>query len=125
MGRYSKLSKASGPRRALLRGLVTELLDHERIFTTKTRAKEVQSVAEKMISLARRGDLAARRAAAAYLLDVGEETSNRPGKKNRVLKKLFTVLGPRYQDQSGGYTRVTEVGARRGDAAPMAILELV
>lgn len=97
----------------MLRNLVTSLLDHERITTTLPRAKNAARIAEKMISLGRRGDLHARRQAMAYMLD------------EDVVKKLFDVLGPRYADRNGGYTRVLKLGHRQGDGAPMAIVELV
>jgi large subunit ribosomal protein L17 len=93
--------------------MVTSLFNHERIETTETRAKEAARVAEKMVTLAKRGDLHARRQVSAYLLD---ET---------VAKKLFTEIAPRFTDRQGGYTRIIKMEPRRGDAAPMAILELV
>jgi large subunit ribosomal protein L17 len=97
----------------MMRNLVTSLLREERIQTTVTRAREVNRVAEHMITLGKRGDLSARRQALAYILD------------EDVVTKLFTTLGPRYQERTGGYTRVLRTGFRHGDAAPMAILELV
>lgn len=109
----AKLGRTMAPRRALLRNMVTSLLAQERIETTEAKAREVQAVAEKMITLAKRGDLHARRQAASYLFD------------EDVVKKLFDTLGPRYAGRSGGYTRVLKTGTRRGDAAPMAVLELV
>lgn len=109
----SKLSRPSDQRRALLRNLVTSLLEHERVTTTVTRAKNVARIADKMITLAKRGDLHARRQALAYLLD------------EDVVTKLFDVLGPRYADRNGGYTQVFKLGFRRGDGAPMAIVQLV
>jgi large subunit ribosomal protein L17 len=93
--------------------MVTSLFASERIETTEAKAKQVQSIAEKLITLAKRGDLHARRQAAAYL--TSEDT----------LKKLFDVIGPRYAERAGGYTRVIKVGNRKGDAAPMALLELI
>lgn len=113
MGEFRKLGRPADQRRALLRNLVTSLLDHERVTTTVTRAKEARVEAEHMITLAKRGDLHARRQAAAYLLD------------EDVLKKLFDQIGPRYADRQGGYTRIVRTGFRQGDAAPMAIIELV
>lgn len=109
----SRLSRPSHQRRALLRNLVTSLLDAERVTTTVPRAKNAARIAEKMITLAKRGDLHARRQAAAYLLN------------EDVVKKLFDVLGPRYAERKGGYTRVLKLGQRRGDGAPMAVVELV
>ncbi|AUW92966.1 MAG: 50S ribosomal protein L17 [Sulfobacillus thermosulfidooxidans] len=112
-GMHRKLGRIGGHRRAMLRNLVTSTLREERIETTVTRAKEVNRVVEHMITLAKRGDLAARRQALAYVLD------------EDVVTKLFTSIGPRYSTRSGGYTRIMRTGFRRGDAAPMAILELV
>ncbi|WP_027718568.1 50S ribosomal protein L17 [Desulfovirgula thermocuniculi] len=110
---YRKLGRDTGHRRAMLRNLVTSLLRENRIQTTESRAKEVRSIADKMITLAKRGDLAARRQALAYIYD------------EQVVRKLFNEIGPRYADRQGGYTRIIRVGYRRGDAAPMVILELV
>jgi large subunit ribosomal protein L17 len=101
------------PRRAMLRNMTTSLLKEERIETTLTRAKEVQRLADKMISLGKRGDLHAKRQALGYLLD------------ESVVKKLFDQVAPRYQDRSGGYTRILKTGFRRGDSAPMVIIEFV
>jgi len=109
----SKLSRPSDQRRALLRNLVTSLLEHEEVETTLSRAKNAARMAEKMITLAKRGDLHARRQALGYLLD------------EDVVKKLFDVLGPRFADRNGGYTRVLKTGYRKGDGAPMAIVQLV
>lgn len=97
----------------MLRNLVTSTLREERIETTVTRAKEVNRVVERMISLGKRGDLAARRQALAYIWD------------EDVVTKLFTNIAPRYTERQGGYTRIMRTGYRRGDSAPMAILELV
>jgi large subunit ribosomal protein L17 len=97
----------------MLRNLVTSLIKENRIQTTETRAKEVKSIADKMVTLAKKGDLAARRQALAYIYD------------EEVVRKLFDSVGPKYTDRQGGYTRIVKVGHRRGDAAPMVILELV
>jgi len=97
----------------MLRNLVTSLFRDERINTTEARAKEVRSIAEKMVSIAKRGDLAARRQALAYIYE------------EAVVKKLFDTIAPRYTDRQGGYTRIIKTGYRRGDAAQMVILELV
>jgi large subunit ribosomal protein L17 len=97
----------------MMRNLVTSTLREERIVTTVTRAKEVNRVVEHMISLGKRGDLSARRQALAYIWD------------EDVVTKLFTTIAPRYVDRTGGYTRIMRTGYRRGDSAPMAILELV
>ncbi|HAG10580.1 MAG TPA: 50S ribosomal protein L17 [Desulfotomaculum sp.] len=110
---YRKLGRNTGHRKAMLRNLVTSLLLNNRIVTTETRAKEVNSLAEKMITLAKSGELSARRQALSYLYS---ET---------VVRKLFTDLGSRYSERQGGYTRILKLGYRRGDAAPLVVLELV
>ncbi|PKM80250.1 MAG: 50S ribosomal protein L17 [Firmicutes bacterium HGW-Firmicutes-13] len=110
---YRKFGRKSAPRRAMLRNLVTSLFLAERIETTEAKAKTVKRIAEKMITLAKRGDLHARRQALSFLLN------------EDAVYKLFTDIGPKYEDRPGGYTRVLKKGPRRGDAAPMAILELV
>lgn len=108
-----KLGRPTDQRRAMLRNLVTSLLRTGKIETTVTRAKETKRMADKMITLAKRGDLHARRQVLAYVYD------------EDVVKKLFDEIGPKYQERNGGYTRVLKVGPRRGDGAEMAILELV
>ena len=108
-----KLGKTSEQRRALLRQLVTDLLANGKIETTFYRAKEVQPVVEKMITLGKKGGLANYRRALAYIT------------KEDVAKKLFDEIAPKYAERNGGYTRVTRTGARRGDAAEMAVIELV
>ncbi len=110
---YRKLGKRSDQRKALLRQLTTDLLEHGRIKTTVTRAKEVRPLAEKMISLAKQNDLAAYRQALAFL------------SKEDVAKQLFDQIGPKYAERTGGYTRIVRIGFRRGDAAEIAYLELV
>jgi large subunit ribosomal protein L17 len=110
---YQKLSRKSGPRRALLRNQVTSLLQAGKIETTGAKARAVRPLAEKMITLAKRGDLHARRQALSFLMD---ET---------VVKNLFDRIGPRFEAREGGYTRVIPLGPRRGDGAPMVIVELV
>lgn len=110
---YRKLGRTTGHRRAMLRSLVTSLLRHNRIRTTEARAKEVRSIAERMITLAKQGDLAARRQALAYIWD------------EDVVRKLFSVIAPKYAFRHGGYTRMVRIGPRRGDAAQLVILELV
>ena len=97
----------------MLRNLVTSLFRDERINTTEARAREVKSIAEKLVTTAKQGDLAARRQALAYIYE------------EKVVKKLFSEIAPKYADRPGGYTRVVRVGRRRGDAAEMVILELV
>lgn len=110
---YQRLGLTTGHRKAVLRNLVTSLIKEDRIKTTEARAKEVKSIAEKMVTLAKKGDLAARRQAVAYIYD------------EAVVKKLFDSVGPKYVDRQGGYTRIIRTGYRRGDAASMVILELV
>ena len=108
-----KLGRRSEHRTAMLRNIVTSLLDMERIVTTVPKAKEVRRVAEQMITLGKRGDLHARRQAMAYI------------RSKEVVAKLFDQLSSQYADRQGGYTRIIRTGFRAGDAAPMAILELV
>ena len=108
-----KLGKTSTQRKALLRQQVTDLLENGKMETTFYRAKEVQPVVEKMITLGKKGDLAAYRKALSFIT------------KEDVVQKLFKEIAPKYADRNGGYTRVTRTGARRGDAAEMAVIELV
>ena len=108
-----KLGKTSAQRKALLRQQVTDLLEHGKMETTFYRAKEVQPVVEKMITLGKKGNLAAYRKALAFIT------------KEDVANKLFKEIAPKYADRNGGYTRVTRTGERRGDAAEMAVIELV
>lgn len=110
---YRKLGKNMGHRRAMLRNLATSLLKHERIQTTEARAKELNAIAEKMITLGKQGDLAARRNAMEYLME------------EDVVTKLFETIAPKYADRQGGYTRIMKVGFRRGDAAELVLIELV
>ena len=108
-----KLNLSTDQRMALLRNLVTSFLENGRIETTVTRAKEAQSLAEKMITLGKANTLHSRRQALEFIT------------KEDVVTKLFAEIAPKYADRNGGYTRVIKTGPRRGDAAPMAILELV
>ena len=108
-----KLGRTSDQRKAMLRQLTTDLLENGKLETTFYRAKEVQPVVEKMITLGKKGDLAAYRRALAYIT------------KEDVANKLFKEIAPKYADRNGGYTRVTRIGPRRGDAAEMAVIELV
>lgn len=108
-----RLGRTTSHRRAMVRNMVTSLFEHERIFTTTPKAKEVRRVADKMMTLAKRGDLHARRQALAFMQDKG------------VVAKLFDSLKDDYMDRNGGYTRIIQTGQRIGDAAQMAILELV
>ncbi len=113
MATYRKLGMVSSHRNLVLRNMTTDLLKHGRITTTETRAKELKRMADKMITLGKRGDLHARRQALAYILD---ET---------VVKNLFDEIAPKYAERNGGYSRIIKTMPRRGDAAPMAIIELV
>jgi len=108
-----KLGRPTDHRRAMLRGLVTNLLKYGRIETTLTRAKETRSLAEKMITLGKQNTLHSRRQALAFITE------------EDVVKKLFDEIAPKFSDRQGGYTRVIKTGVRRGDCAPMAIIELV
>lgn len=113
MAKKRKLGRATAHRMAMLRALVTFLLENGRIETTVTRAKEVRPLAEKMITLAKVDDLHNKRMAMAFIT------------KKDVVRKLFGEIAPSYEGQNGGYTRITKLGPRRGDAAEMAIIELV
>ena len=108
-----KLGRTSAHRKSLFRNMVTSLLDHEQIQTTDAKAKELRGVAEKMITLGKRGTLHARRQALQTI------------RSKDVTAKLFSELADRYRERPGGYTRVIKLGQRAGDAAPMAIIELV
>ena len=110
---YRKFGRHSSARKAMLRDVVTALLDKERIETTVAKAKEVSGLADQMITLAKRGDLHARRQALAFM------------SSEEVVRKLFDTIAPKYKERQGGYTRVLKLGPRQGDAAMMAILELV
>ncbi len=113
MAGYRKLGRPTAHRNLMLRNLVTSLLKDGRIETTVTRAKETRKLAEKMITLAKRGDLHARRQVLSFVTD------------KEVVKVLFEEIAPKYQERNGGYTKIYKLGPRRGDAAPMALLELV
>ena len=108
-----KLGRTSDHRRAMLRAMVTFLLENGKIETTVTRAKEVRAMAQKMVTLGKLDDLHAKRQVYSYIT------------KESVAKRVIDELGPKYADRDGGYTRIIKTGARRGDAAEMAILELV
>lgn len=108
-----KLGRTSAHREALLRNLATSLLLYEKIITTAAKAKELRKIVERVITLAKRKDLHARRQAAEVIQD------------ERVLKKLFETMGERYQGRNGGYTRITKLDYRVGDGAPLAAVELV
>ncbi|MDO5457813.1 MAG: 50S ribosomal protein L17 [Atopococcus tabaci] len=122
-----KLGRNSSQRKAMLRDLTSDLIINERIVTTVSRAKEVRRLAEKMVTLGKRGDLHARRQAAAFLrneIASFEETEDAIIVED-VLQKLFDTLAPRFEDRNGGYTRILKMEPRRGDAAKMALIEFV
>ena len=108
-----KLGRPTAHRKAMLRGMVTLLLENGQVETTLTRAKEVRSIAEKMITLGKKNTLASRRAALAYIT------------KEDVVTKVFVELAPLYADRNGGYTQIYKLGPRRGDGAEMAIVKLI
>ncbi len=110
---HRKFGRKRGPRKALMRNMVTSFIIAERIETTETKAKEVKPIIESMITAAKKGDLHSRRNALSYLLDEDAVT------------KLFEKIGPRFEGRDGGYTRIMKKGPRRGDGAPMVLLELV
>ncbi|WP_127583964.1 50S ribosomal protein L17 [Paenibacillus koleovorans] len=120
MAIYQKLGRDSSARKALFRDLVTDLFLYERIQTTEAKAKEIRGIAEKLITLAKRGDLHARRQAAAFV-----RREQLEGSEQDAIQKLFSELATRYSERSGGYTRILKLGPRRGDSAPMVYLELV
>ena len=126
---YRKLGRTSSQRKAMLRDLTTDLIINESIVTTEARAKEMHKTVEKMITLGKRGDLHARRQAAAFVRnEIASENYNEETNKyttTTALQKLFSELAPRYAERNGGYTRILKTEPRRGDAAPMAIIELV
>ena len=116
-----KLGRKADHRKALLRNLATDLIVHGKIETTEMKAKELRTVVDGLITLAKRGDLHARRQAAAVVRNViADKTTGQT-----ALQKLFDELGPKYTDRNGGYTRVIKTVVRRGDSASMAIIELV
>ena len=108
-----KLGRNSSHRKAMFRNMVTSLFEHERIVTTKEKAKELRPIAEKMITLAKRGDLHARRQALSYI------------RSKDIVEKLFTDIQEQFAERKGGYTRILQTGVRKGDNASMAIIELV
>ena len=110
---YRKLNRTPEHRKALWANMAGSLIEHEQIKTTLPKAKELKRIVDKLVTLGKRGDLHARRQADAAL------------KQDMHVQKLFAVLGPRYQERAGGYTRVLKAGFRYGDMAPMAIIELV
>lgn len=125
---YSKMGRNSSQRKALIRDLITDLIINDRIETTLCKAKELQRLADKMVTLGKKGDLAAIRQAAKLIrfekaVEVNEE--GKVQKEQYAIQKLFKEIAPKFADRNGGYTRVLKTGPRRGDAAPMAIIEFV
>ena len=110
---HRKLNRTHEHRRAMFANMAAALIKHEQIITTLPKAKDLRPIVEKLVTLAKRGDLHARRQAVAAMRDVA------------MVKKLFDVLGPRYKDRDGGYTRVMKAGFRYGDSAPVAVIEFV
>ncbi|MBR2216044.1 MAG: 50S ribosomal protein L17 [Selenomonadaceae bacterium] len=110
---YRKLGRDSSARKALFSSILTSFFEHGRIETTEAKAKEIRGLADRLITLAKRGDLSARRQAIAKLAD------------EAVVRKLFDEIAGKYAERQGGYTRILKLGPRRGDAAPMVIIELV
>src|SRR5206468_1044507 len=110
---HRKLNRTSEHRRAMFANMASALIKHEQIVTTLPKAKDLRPIVEKLITLGKRGDLHARRQAVAQIRDIG------------MVKKLFDVLGPRYKERNGGYTRVLKAGFRYGDSAPVAVIEFV
>jgi large subunit ribosomal protein L17 len=110
---YRKLNRTHEHRKAMFANMASSLIEHEQIKTTLPKAKELRRIVDKLITLGKRGDLHARRLAAADL------------KQDAAVAKLFATLGPRYAERNGGYTRVLKAGFRYGDAAPLAVIELV
>ena len=108
-----RLGRTTSHRIAMFRNMVTSFLEHGKITTTDAKAKELRSIAEKMITLGKKGDLHATRQAAAYIRD------------KKVVTKLFTTIAPMYADRPGGYTRIIKLGIRPGDNAPVSVIELV
>ena len=115
-----KLGRTADHRKALFRNMVTSLIEAGQIETTEMKAKELSSVMDELVTLAKRGDLHARRQAAAYVHNVVVDDNGQT-----ALQKLFNEIAPKYADRNGGYTRVIKTRVRRGDAAPMAIIEFV
>ncbi len=108
-----RLGRTTSHRIAMFRNMVTSFLSHEKITTTDAKAKELRSIAEKMITFGKKGDLHAMRQAASFIRD------------KKVVTKLFTTIAPRYKERNGGYTRIVKLGIRPGDTAPLSMIELV
>ena len=115
-----KFGRTADHRKAMLRNMATSVILYGRVETTEAKAKDMRSGVDHLITLGKKGDLAARRQAAAYLRNVVDEKTEKT-----VLQKLFDEIAPKYAERNGGYTRVVKTGTRRGDAAPMAYIELI
>jgi large subunit ribosomal protein L17 len=122
---YAKLGRDSAARKALFRDLATDLIINERIQTTHSKAKALRPIVEKMITLAKRGDLHARRQVAAFVRNEIVDLEAAKEERQDAVQKLFDDVAKRYAERQGGYTRVLKVGPRKGDGAEMAIIELV
>ena len=129
-----KLGRSTAHRKALLRNLLTSLVEHEKLHLTHTRAKVLKRVADKLVTLGKKDSLHARRIAAATFYGRNPTTDDKSGRtsgeggaasKKELVRKLFEVIAPRFKDRPGGYTRVIPLGFRRGDAAPMSIIEFL
>jgi large subunit ribosomal protein L17 len=116
-----KFGRTADHRKAMLRNLATSVILYGKVETTYAKAMDMRSVVDELITLGKKGDLSARRQAASFVRDVYADEKTR----QTVLQKLFDEVAPKYADRNGGYTRVTKTGVRRGDAAPMATIELV
>ncbi len=116
-----KFGRTADHRKAMLRNLATSVIMYGKVETTYAKAMDMRSVVDELITLGKKGDLAARRQAASFIRDVYADEKTR----QTVLQKLFDEVAPKYADRNGGYTRVVKTGVRRGDAAPMATIELV
>lgn len=116
-----KFGRNADHRKAMLRNLATSVILYGKVETTEAKAKDMRSVVDELITLGKRGDLHSRRQAAAYIRNVVADEA----KSQTVLQKLFDEVAPKYADRNGGYTRVVKTGTRKGDAAPMAYIELV
>ena len=116
-----KFGRNADHRKAMLRNLATSVILYGKVETTEAKAKDMRSVVDELITLGKRGDLHARRQAAAYIRNVVADEA----KSQTVLQKLFDEVAPKYADRNGGYTRVVKTGTRKGDAAPRAYIELV
>ncbi|MFD2830829.1 50S ribosomal protein L17 [Corticicoccus populi] len=120
---YRKLGRTSNQRKAMLRDLATSLIVSERITTTEQRAKELRKVADKLVTLGKKGDLSAKRRAGQTVRNV--EIINEDGTTQYALQKLFEDIAPRFEDRQGGYTSIKKLGERRGDGAELVVIEFV